>query len=165
MAITLTGKVSGSATTHTPESLKAVFKKAYVALPLANGSLFEGTLDELKEIVSPKTIVLFIHGSSGINPATRIFANHLAQQGYAFVAPDSMQLKDRITYTSPVAREVYEQIHSLRYAELSYTVSHLKEIIDLFHFHTNKYQIEYHLIFACHSNIPVHLPIQKHQQI
>lgn len=128
MAITLTGKVSGSATTHTPESLKAVFKKAYVALPLANGSLFEGTLDELKEIVSPKTIVLFIHGSSGINPATRIFANHLAQQGYAFVAPDSMQLKDRITYTSPVAREVYEQIHSLRYAELSYTVSHLKEL-------------------------------------
>ena len=128
MAIALTGKIMGSVTSHTPETLKAVFEKAYAALPLSDGSLFEGTLEQFSGQCSPKATVLFIHGSSGINPATRTFANHLAKQGFAVLAPDSMQVKDRITYSSPVAREVYEQVHSMRYEELSYAVSHLHEL-------------------------------------
>lgn len=128
MAIALTGKIMGSVSSHTPGTLKAVFEKAYVALTLSDGSLFEGTPDQLNKQSCPKTVVLFIHGSSGINPATRTFGNHLAQLGFAFVAPDSMQVKDRITYSSPVAREVYEQVHSMRYEELSYAVSHLHEL-------------------------------------
>ena len=37
MAIALTGKIMGSVTSHTPETLKAVFEKAYAVLPLSDG--------------------------------------------------------------------------------------------------------------------------------
>lgn len=68
----------------------------------------------------------FAHGSSGITLAIREFARFIAQEtGWAVVAPDSMQTKDRITYTSPVARSDYEAVHAMRSEELLYCANKL----------------------------------------
>lgn len=128
MSIELTGKVMGSVRTHTEETLKKVFDKAYTVIQLSKTELYEGELDQLKGEIPKRPIVLFMHGSSGINPAIRTFAKHLAQKGFAFLAPDSMQTQDRITYSSPVAQTVYEEIHAMRYAELRYAVQRLETL-------------------------------------
>ena len=128
MSIELTGKVMGSVRTHTKETLKKVFDKAYTVIQLSEGELYEGELDQLKGEMPKRPIVLFMHGSSGINPAIRAFAKHLAQKGFAFLAPDSMQVQDRITYSSPVAQTVYEEIHAMRYAELRHAVQRLETL-------------------------------------
>lgn len=131
MSIELTGKVMGSVRTHTEETLKKVFDKAYTVIQLSEGELYEGELDQIKGEIPKRPIVLFMHGSSGINPAIRTFARHLAQKGFAFLAPDSMQVQDRITYSSPVAQTVYEEIHAMRYAELRHTVQRLELCLSL----------------------------------
>lgn len=128
MTIELTGKVMGHVDQHTPATLKATFEKAYVALKLDDGSVYTGTLDQLPTVTHKLPTVLFMHGSSGVNPAIREFAQHLAQMGWALIAPDSMQTEDRITYSSPIARETYEKIHALRYEELQYAVQHVKAL-------------------------------------
>lgn len=48
MSIELTGKVMGSVRTHTEETLKKVFDKAYTVIQLSEGELYEGELDQLK---------------------------------------------------------------------------------------------------------------------
>lgn len=113
---------------HTPATLKATFEKAYVALQLDDGSIYTGSIDQLPAVTHTLPTVLFMHGSSGINPAIREFSEHLAEMGWALIAPDSMQTEDRITYSSPIAREMYEKVHALRYEELQYAVEHLKEL-------------------------------------
>lgn len=85
MSIELTGKVMGSVRTHTEETLKKVFDKAYTVIQLPEGELYEGELDQLKGEIPKRPIVLFMHGSSGINPAIRTFARHLAQNGLCFL--------------------------------------------------------------------------------
>ncbi len=128
MSIELSGKIEGNIRCHTEETLKKVFEKAYTVVKLSNGELYEGELDQLKHEVPKRPTVLFMHGSSGINPAIRTFAKHLAENGFAFLAPDSMQVQDRLTYSSPVARNVYEEVHAMRYAELRHTVAKLNSI-------------------------------------
>lgn len=113
---------------YTLRESKKVFEKAYTVVKLSNGELYEGKLDPLKHEVPKRPTVLFMHGSSGINPAIRTFAKHLAENGFAFLALDSMQVQDRLTYSSPVARNVYEKVHTMRYAELRHTVAGLNSI-------------------------------------
>ena len=128
MSIELTGKVTGSVSTHTPESLQKVFNKSFTCFMQPDGTLFEGLLEDVTDGAAKRPVVIFIHGSSGINPATRLFGERLARRGYAFVAPDSMQTPDRLAYSSPVAREVYEKIHRMRYDELQYAVLQLNSL-------------------------------------
>jgi len=40
----------------------------------------------------------------------------------ASVAPDSLAIPDRLTYTSPIAVEIYERVHRLRLAELEHAL-------------------------------------------
>jgi hypothetical protein len=47
--------------------------------------------------------------------------------GIASVAPDSFALPDRITYTSPIPRQTYEQIHALRSSEIAPVIEALRE--------------------------------------
>jgi len=64
-------------------------------------------------------VVVFLHGSTGLGlKAIGEWQQWLAGLGYASIAPDSMVLPDRITYTSPVAKDVYEKIHALRASEI-----------------------------------------------
>ena len=60
MSIELSGKVMGSVRTHTEETLKKVFDKAYTVIQLSKTELYEGELDQLKGEIPKRPIVLFI---------------------------------------------------------------------------------------------------------
>jgi hypothetical protein len=54
-------------------------------------------------------VVVFLHGSSGLGlKAIGEWQQWLATLGVASIAPDSFALPDRLTYTSPVGKDVYE---------------------------------------------------------
>lgn len=125
--IELTGTVSGTARRHTPESLQAAWEHAFLVLPDARGGFMETRPVDVTSAVKCPTM-LFAHGSSGITDAIRDFARWAAVELKAAVAvPDSFQLADRLTYTSPVARDVYEVVHAMRSAELQYAARRLAE--------------------------------------
>lgn len=124
---TWTGKVLGTVREHTSETLARTFERAYVVLTTETG-LFEGRRYELSNDVAKRPTVLFLHGSSGINPATKELARRLAYRGYAFIAPDSMTTEGRITYTSPIDPKIYEEIHAMRAEELRFAAMHLMEL-------------------------------------
>ena len=130
MAIELTGKVEGSVRKHNEATLKAVWDNALLVLPQEQDPehVIETTPAAAgNECFSDRyPTLIFAHGSSGITPAIREFARFIAQEtGWAVVAPDSMQTKDRITYTSPVARSDYEAVHAMRSEELLYCANKL----------------------------------------
>lgn len=130
MAIELTGKVEGSVREHNEATLKAVWDNALLVLPQEQDPehVIETTpLEAANEYFSDRyPTLIFAHGSSGITPAIREFARFIAQEtGWAVVVPDSMQTKDRITYTSPVARSDYEAVHAMRSEELVYCANKL----------------------------------------
>jgi len=106
--------------------------KASVTLPagVAGSSMFQGTFDTLPAVANqcecPVPVVVFMHGSSGLNDKIR------AQQGWltgalgvATIAPDSFAVAGRPTYTSPAPLDVYERVHALRQAE----IRHLLEVL------------------------------------
>lgn len=132
MTIELTGKLSGSVDTHTPETLAATWDRAYLTLPDGStGGYVESTPGAIvkTEVNFKCPTVLFAHGSSGVNPAIRELAQWLSSQmGVACVVPDSMQTPDRLTYTSPVARQDYERIHAMRSQELTFAATQLLEM-------------------------------------
>lgn len=71
-----------------------------------------GTVEEFKGETKAYPAVVFCHGSSGVNPQIKIFAQWLADAlRVAVVVPDSMQTEDRLTYSSPVPAADYEIIH------------------------------------------------------
>lgn len=118
MTIEITGKVFGTRFTHDADSLEATFANAYAVHP--DG--FEGLLKDAPADASKRPLILFMHGSSGIGEPLKEFARRTAELGWAFIAPDSMQLEDRMTYSSPVARSDYEKIHAMRSFELEHAV-------------------------------------------
>lgn len=115
------GTVKGSAFEHTAASRAGVVAGAQVALPAAPGRpVWLGRWRELPADVGGRyPVVLFLHGSSGLGlAAIGEWQRWLAGQGIASVAPDSFALPDRLTYTSPVDKAVYERIHALRASEI-----------------------------------------------
>ena len=128
MAIEYTGSLSGSVRVHTTETLSKTWINAYVVLPVSGGAPKCGELHEFEEETKVYPTVVFMHGSSGVNPQIKIFANWLADsQRIAVVVPDSMQTADRLTYSSPVPAEDYELIHRMRLQELELAMSSLSE--------------------------------------
>ncbi|MFO1110171.1 MAG: hypothetical protein U1E61_13365 [Bradyrhizobium sp.] len=117
------GEVKGSAYVHTDQSRLAAVAQASVALParVTNGPVFFGAWKDIPPLTNPPRVpvVIFLHGSSGLSlNAIGEWQQWLAGLGIASVAPDSFALPDRITYTSPVSREIYERIHALRASEI-----------------------------------------------
>ena len=129
-AQTTQGEVKGTAWQHTPVSAAALVANADVALPaVLTGSVpYFGKLAQAPHTMARQVpVVLFLHGSSGLGlKAIGEWQQWLATLGYASIAPDSMVLPDRITYTSPVAVDVYEKIHALRASEIVYTLAALR---------------------------------------
>ncbi len=122
--IEFTGTVSGTVRTHTMESLQAAWERALLVLPDARG--FTETCPADVTTAPKAPTILFSHGSSGITDAIRVFARWAASElGMAVVVPDSFQLAERLTYTSPVARDVYEVVHAMRSAELQHAARQL----------------------------------------
>ena len=128
MTIEITGSISGHADQHTPETLAASFERAFYVAP---GGIYEGPLNEFPKdrIKLPKApLVLFAHGSSGIGEPVKAFGRWIASLGVGFLCPNSFELPDRITYSSPVAKKDYERVHAMRSAELAYASSRLSEV-------------------------------------
>lgn len=105
---------------------------ADVALPAkATGDIaYYGKLAQAPHTAKAKVpMVVFLHGSSGLGlKAIGEWQRWLATLGYASIAPDSMVLADRITYTSPVAKDVYEKIHALRASEITLALKALEDL-------------------------------------
>ena len=78
MAIEYTGSLQGKVRAHTPETLAATWLNAYVVLPNAGGAPKVGTVEEFKGETKAYPAVVFCHGSSGVNPQIKIFAQWLA---------------------------------------------------------------------------------------
>ena len=129
MTIEYTGSIKGSVRKHTDDSLKATFDHAYCVIPNPGGAPIVSELSTLPPIEGLYPVVLFMHGSSGVNEQTRLLGNWLADSlGVAMVVPDSMQLADRITYSSPISPEDYEDIHAMRLQELEYAMAHIFDL-------------------------------------
>lgn len=117
------GEVKGSAIAHNAVSAAAVVQQAYVVLPagVAGDKVFAGAWRELPAHVARRVpVVVFMHGSSGLGlKAIGEWQHWLAGMGIASVAPDSFALPDRVSYKSPVSKEVYERLHALRLSEVA----------------------------------------------
>jgi hypothetical protein len=125
------GEVKGSAWQHTAESLKGLVAEADVALPPAvtGGTVFQGKWKDMPAGSTVKVpVVVFMHGSSGLGlKAIGEWQQWLAGLGVASVAANSFALPDRLTYTSPVGKDVYEKIHALRASEIAPMLAALKD--------------------------------------
>ncbi|MBP9064222.1 MAG: dienelactone hydrolase family protein [Aquabacterium sp.] len=124
------GELKGSASMHTVDSARAAVLGAAVVLPasVTGGAVFAGPLREVPTTLNAKApVVVFLHGSSGLGlKAIAEWQAWLATQGVASIAPDSFALPDRLTYKSPVSRDVYEKIHALRLSEIALAVQALQ---------------------------------------
>ena len=102
---------------------------AWTALPasVTGGQVYEGIYSAGPKTVAKAPALIFVHGSGGLNPNIKKFQIWLAaEQGIASICADSFQLPDRMTYSSPIPREDYEKIHSLRSSELTAAVAFLQ---------------------------------------
>jgi dienelactone hydrolase len=126
------GEAKGSAWKHTESSAAAVVANADVALPaqVTGGEIYFGKLAQAPRIAKAKVpVILFLHGSSGLGlKAIGEWQRWLATLGYASIAPDSMVLPDRITYTSPVGKDIYEKVHALRASEIPLVLNALRDL-------------------------------------
>ncbi|HZR87217.1 MAG TPA: hypothetical protein VFB02_10445 [Bradyrhizobium sp.] len=119
------GTIKGSTLSPTPANLALTWDRAHLVLPagLAAGKRWQGAPAMAPEIAGKAPLVILLHGSSGIAPAVTEFQNWLADAlGVASVAPDSLAIPDRLTYTSPVGKDIYERVHALRLAELEHAL-------------------------------------------
>ena len=126
-------KVKGSALVHTPQSAVSVIQHAAVALPASinGGNIFQGKWMDLPKITSAERVpvVVFLHGSSGLGlEAIGEWQLWLAGLGIASVAPDSFALPNRVTYTSPIGKDIYERLHALRASEIEIAVNAVKKV-------------------------------------
>jgi hypothetical protein len=125
------GEVKGTATAHTPDSSTKVIAQANVALPAkaTGGAATFGKWQDLPRPSGAKVpVVIFLHGSSGLGLSVIAdWQKWLAGMGIASVAPDSFALPDRLTYSSPVGKEVYERVHALRASEIALALAAVKD--------------------------------------
>jgi dienelactone hydrolase len=122
------GEIKGSAVIHTAASRAALVAQANVALPAAatGGKPYFGKWRDVPAGTKPVPVVLFLHGSSGLGlKAIEDWQRWLADLGVASVAPDSFALPDHLTYKSPIGKDVYERIHTLRASEIDPTAEAL----------------------------------------
>ncbi|SMX55665.1 hypothetical protein; putative signal peptide [Bradyrhizobium sp. ORS 285] len=115
------GETRGSVLEPSPENIGLTWTKANLVLPaaLAGGRRWEGRAEDAPDVIGIAPLVVVMHGSSGVAPAIKEFQVWLADElGVASVAPDSLAIPDRLTYTSPIDVATYERVHALRLAEL-----------------------------------------------
>ena len=124
------GAVTGSAWQHTPQSMAAAIASAWVTLPAkaTGGAPFYGKLADAPKTLAPVAarvpVVVFAPGSTGINEPVKAWQKWLADDvGVASFTLDGMQLPDRIGYTSPVGKDIYEKVHALRAQEIAAAVA------------------------------------------
>lgn len=124
------GEIKGTANQHTVASSTGVVQRAAVVLPasVTGNALYVGTFANApKDSKARVPVVVFLHGSSGLElKAIGEWQVWLASLGVASIAPDSFALPDRVTYESPIGKDVYEKIHALRASEITLTLQALR---------------------------------------
>lgn len=115
--------IKGSVLDPTPANLALTWNHASVSLPrgLATEPAWQGRLAEMPMPASGarSPLVVLMHGSSGNAAFIKEYQAWLAQElGLPSIAPDSLAIPDRLTYTSPIDKPTYERVHALRLAEL-----------------------------------------------
>lgn len=125
------GEITGSVKQHSAQSLQAAIQQAWVSLPasVTGGAPYHGVLSQAPAAQSQAPVMVFVHGSGGINPMIKEFQQWAAESlGVASITADSMQLKDRMLYKSPIPQADYEVVHALRAAELQATMAALPKL-------------------------------------
>jgi len=124
------GELKGTAWAHSEESLAASVQQADVCLPSAatGGTLFCGKFKDIPRFNGRQVpVIVFLHGSSGLGlKAIGEWQQWLAGLGYASIAPDSFALAGHVTYKSPIDKESYERILTLRASEIAPTLAALR---------------------------------------
>lgn len=115
--------IKGTVLEPTEANLALTWSNASVVLPsgLAGGSPWQGTLARMPALPAAERspLVIMMHGSSGNAAFIKDYQNWLADAlGLPSIAPDSMAIPGRLTYTSPIDKPTYERVHALRLAEL-----------------------------------------------
>lgn len=119
-------EIKGSVLEPSPANLARTWEGANVVLPVAlvGGTLWQGRLRDLPSVTGRSPVVVLMHGSSGVAGFIKEYQVWLAEAlGLPSVAPDSMAIPDRLTYTSPIAKDMYERVHALRLAELQHALA------------------------------------------
>lgn len=128
--LTPAGEIKGNAVQHTAASSTGVAQRAAVVLPasVTGGTIYSGTFANAPKDTKAKVpVVVFLHGSSGLElKAIGEWQLWLASLGVASIAPDSFALPDRITYKSPIGKDMYEKIHALRASEIPLALTALR---------------------------------------
>ncbi len=131
------GKVDCNLTQKEYKNFLDSFNKAFIGIPkgvLGIDKPFYGTYNEalikipnLKNYTKRLPTVLYMHGSKGFNSG-KIFRKWITEAGYLFFAPNSYGSRDRITYNSPISKDIYEKVHSYRQAEIDLFIKRLNEL-------------------------------------
>lgn len=119
---------AGKAIVHTPESLRASVRHAWVALPAAatGGQAYYGLLKDAPPARAQVPVVVLAHGDAGLTPELRQWQVWAAQTlGVASLAADSLQRADRVVYAPTAPAADHEKVHGMRNVELTAAVSAL----------------------------------------
>ncbi len=130
------GKIQGSELSPSPDNLARSWAGASLVLPpaLTGGALWQGALRDAPSAIGAAAaarspLVILMHGSSGLAPFVGEHQRWLAERlGLPSIAPDSLAIPNRLTYSSPIDVAVYERVHSLRLAELEHALTQAKAL-------------------------------------
>lgn len=105
--------------------------EADLAIPAhwCGGDVYAGpaSLAPSVSVTKPSPVVIFLHGSSGLNDSTRSWQRWLAKElRLPSLAPNGLVVPGRIRYQSPAAKEVYELVHTARATELQAALACLR---------------------------------------
>lgn len=121
-------ETKGTVLEPTADNLARTWNAAWVTLPgaQAGGTRWQGHLADLPASIGRGPVAVLMHGSSGIAAFVKDYQAWLADTlSLASIAPDSMAIPDRLTYTSPIDVATYERVHTLRLAELRNALHHV----------------------------------------
>lgn len=125
------GEIKGTATQHTATSMQAALHQAWVSLPasVTGAAPYHGVYSQAPAAQRKVPVMVFVHGSGGINPMIKEFQKWAAESvGVASITADSFQLPERIKYKSPIPAADYEVVHALRSTELQATMAALPSL-------------------------------------
>ncbi|RXK12498.1 hypothetical protein CP965_07895 [Halarcobacter mediterraneus] len=117
------------------DNFEDTFKYSYIGLPKGFMGLekpYYGQYYKIKKLLKEKNhtnkkfpLVLFIHGSSGLNKGT-VYRKWIVEQGFIFICPNSLKIDNRPTYKTPDKISAYEKVHKLRQAEIVFNINKIK---------------------------------------
>jgi predicted esterase len=131
------GRVDCNQTAKNYSNFSDSFNRAFIGIPkgvLGIAEPFYGTYDKalikipnLKNYTKKLTTVVYMQGSNRFNSG-KTFRKWITEAGYIFFAPNTHTSRDRPTYSSPVPKSIYEEVHAYRQAEIDLFVKRVKEL-------------------------------------